>query len=118
MALQLSRKRESGHVDFARLRDSPIIRRRAEAWAKAKAEEVEPAGFVSWPLLAPVGDFREGVAEPANHDHRPRVLAVAEDRLDIVDQILRRDRLVSGGVTAPAENCADQTVCLGQRFFG
>src|SRR5215510_13601847 len=39
LALQLSGKRESGHIDFARLRDSPIVRRRAEAGAQAEAED-------------------------------------------------------------------------------
>src|SRR5262245_20304675 len=65
LALQFSGESESGHIDFARLRDSPIVRRRAEARPQAKTEKVQPAGFMSWTLFAPVGHFRQRVAEPA-----------------------------------------------------
>src|SRR5262249_60284149 len=66
LALKLSWKRQSGHVDLARLRDSPIVGRRAEARSQAEAEEVEPAGFVFRPLLPAIRHLRQRVAELAN----------------------------------------------------
>src|SRR5262249_1688770 len=118
LALQLSWKRQSGHIDLARLRDPPIIRRRAEAGSQAEAEKVEPAGFVSRPFFPAVRHLRERVTELANSDHGPSVFAVAEDRFDLADKILRSDRLIFDGLARPAKDGADHTFGLSQRFFG
>ena len=76
---------------------APVVQWRADAGAKKKAGQVEPACLDLLVAAALVGDLDEGVEQRADRGGGPLVAAVVEQLLQFFDELLR---IVGAGFAA------------------
>ena len=86
LRLKLAREGQSRGIDSPCLGDASGVLRIAKPGTQTIAKQVEPANFVAWTQLAPVGHLEQSIAEETRGCERPRFTLQSGDRFQFADE--------------------------------